>query len=566
MMKGAFLLILFTPLAFPGFFPFDVNLILAVSAAFVFISISLFGQKTLYLPKAFILALGFILCLQIFLILNGNVLAPQIWQLQTIGYLAAAGLLITGISVHVSSLQSWMQLYMIAAALWSGIGLFVWLGGTAGFPLEIGSVTLAMAPALKISGPFNQGNIFATAIGFAWMFSHWLFMRSGKPEYALGTIFFTAMLFDTLSKGGWLTFVLAITLLLFALKPTPSIIIKKIAPLWLAGITLGLVFLEFSQPAGEPDAFLSVVQPAASLEARLLIWGSAFAEFLNAPWTGLGWGQFPVEFWSANIHAQAWLADHFGLSNSLYGNAMSAHNILLQVMAEAGVFALLLLLWGIWRLLRANTALLVNGNSSRLPFALAALAFLIQSQFNISYTQPVPMLMAAFFSGIALAPWLRRNSWRIKCHFIIRGSISTIALISILWAGQLTQQWFSAEQAIRNFKIQNESSIRDLAAVAVTPRIGAIPLIWLGYNIATTQQHSRLLTWMLPYLKQSTHEIPFVDAYQVQFYALTYSQQMAEACQLGQVISARNLPGEKNERAYQQACEGKRITSYEFGH
>lgn len=564
--KGAFAFILLTPLVFPGFFPFDVNLVLAVSAALLFISITSFELRSLYIPKAFSLAIVTVLVLQLTLSINGNVLAPEIWRLQTLGYLAAAGLFFAGTSTPASSLRSWMHLYIAVAVLWSIIGLFIWLGGTGGSPLEIGPITMALAPALKLAGPFNQGNIFATAIGFAWLFSHWLFIRSRKPIYVLMAVFFTAMLFDSLSKGGWAAFTLAIILLLFAMKPKSSLVAKKLIPMWLSGFALGLIFLEFSQPRIESDAFLSVVHAGASLDARLLIWASAFAEFLSSPWTGIGWGQFPAEFWGANADAQLWLEENMGVKNSLYSNAMSAHNMIFHTLAEAGVIAGLLLIWGIWRLLRITITLLVNGNSQRLPFALAATAFVIQSQFNISFTQPVPLLMAAFFTGIAFAPWLRRKSWVLKTEAPIRYLVLIIALTGLIWAAQLSYQWFATEQVIRDFDIQNEESIRNLADVATIPRIGSIPLIWLGYNIATTQQHAALLTWMLPYLERSRHEVPFVDSYQVLFYALSYSQRFEEACQLGQLISQRKLPKEKNVVAYKQVCANKPPSQYIFGH
>ena len=563
--KATFSILLLTPLVYPGFFPFDVNLVLAISAALLLMTSLTFGIYSLYIPKFFLLAIATVFSLQIGLSITGKLLAPEIWELQTVGLLTAAGMLIIGISSPVSSLLTWMHLYIGAASLWSLIGLFVWLGGTEGLPLEVGSVTMALAPALKLAGPFNQGNIFATVIGFAWIFSLWLFVRTEKLTYGLAIVLFTAILFDTLSKGGWLAFIPAAVLLLFSLKPKSALLIKKLLPLLLLGIALGLLLLAFSQPSVKSNAFLSIAQPSASLEARLLIWASAFFEFVSSPLTGVGWGQFPAEFWSANTLSQAWLESQFNWKTNLHNNAMSAHNILLHTLAEAGALAMLLLLWGIWKLLRANISLLANSRSNRLPFALAAMAFVLQSQFNISYNQPIPLFMGAFFSGIALAPWLRKNSWKMKLRSSLRGATLLIASITLIWATQITLQWFSAEKAIRDFDIQNENSIRQLAEVATTPRIGAIPLIWLGYNIAVTKQHSGLLTWMLPYLKKSTHEIPYIDSYQVQFYALSYSHRFEEACRLGQIISARNLPGEKNKLAYKQVCEGKEINSYEFG-
>ena len=564
--KSSFLLFLLTPLVYPGFFPFDVNLILASSTALLFVSCSLFETRRLYIPKAFTLSFLAVLFLQLSLSASSNLLAPEIWQLQTIAYSVALLMFIAGISIPAVSLPAWMHLYISAAGIWSVIGLFVWLGGTGGLPLEIGSVTSALAPALKLAGPFNQGNIFATAVGFAWLFAHWLYIRTEKPIYAVTLLFFTAMLIDSLSKGGWLAFILALSLLIFAQRVGSTWFIKRLLPLWLIGGMLGLLFLEFSQPRAAADAFMSISQADASMGFRLLIWASAIAELLSSPWTGVGWGQFPAQFWLANPEAQSWLAEHVGWQSSLYSQAMSAHNLLLQVLAEAGAVALLLLIWGIWKFLRSGVALLANGNSPRLPFMLASLAFLLQSQLNISYTQPIPLLMATFFSGIAVAPWLRKQSWKPSLAPAIRGTALAVSFVALIWAVQLTQQWFSTEQAIRDFDIKNEQSIRRLADAGTAPRLGIIPMVWLGYNIAITQEHPGLLTWMLPYLRQSIHEVPFVDSYQVLFYALAYSQNFQEACQLGKIISRRNLPGEKNDSAYREVCEGKTISHYEFGH
>ena len=535
-------------------------------AALLFAASLLSEIPRLYIPKAVTLSLLAILLLQLSLAAGNSIPAPEAWRLQAIGYMTAMVMLIAGLSTPATSLLTWMHLYMAAAGLWSMIGLFVWLGGTAGAPLELGSITVALAPAVKLAGPFNQGNIFATAIGFALLFAHWLYIRTRRTIYALTIAFFAAMLIDSLSKGGWLAFGLGIALLVAAQKKDAQFRMRALLPPWLSGIALGLLFLECSQPPLASAAFLSITQSDASFGFRLLIWASAISEFTSSPWTGVGWGQFPAQFWTANPAAQAWLTEQMGWKTSLYSHAMSAHNIFLQVLAEAGLAALLLLLWGTWKLLRVVGALMANGGSRRLPFALSALAFLIQSQLNISYTQPAPLFMAAFFGGIAAAPWLRKTSWRLTMQPAIRATAMAASVIILIWGTHLSHQWFSAEQAIRDFDMQDEQSIRRLAEVATTPRIGSIPLIWLGYNIAITHRHSGLLTWMLPYLKQSIHEIPFVDSYQVLFYALAYSQHYSEACQLGNIISERNLPGEKNGQAYMEACQGKPISHYEFGH
>lgn len=565
--KSTFALILLTPLVFPGLFPFDVNLILAAGSALLFASCLLLELKYLFIPRTFMLAVVCVLGIQTFLAVSGNMLAPQGWGLQTINYIVAATMLIIGVSTTAASLRTWMCLYMSVAAIWSAAGLVVWLGGTSGLPLGIGSVAFTMGPTVKLAGPFNQGNIFAAAIGFAWIFSHWLFIVDKKRIYAFAIVFFTAMFFDSLSRGGWLAYTFAIILLLFALKPKTSFYMRQLLPIWAIGLTAGLVCSIFSRPLLEPEILLTTISSTStSLHERLIFWLCAVYEFLRSPWTGVGWGQFAAEFWTANPQAQMWLQQHLGWDHSPHANALSAHNLILHALAEGGAITALLVVWGVWTILLNAILRARKSHGARLPFAMASLGFILQSQINVVFTHSLPLLMAAFFTGIALAPWLRKKSWRFVLQSSLRGAAWAISLLASIWAGQLSFQWFSAEHAIRSLDMNNKASVDRLVQFTVLPRIGTVSLVWLGYTVAREKKHYALLVWMLPYLQKSVHEIPSVSSYQILFYALVTAKKYEEACQLGKTISLQRFPSEGNDMAYKEVCEHKVLSRYKIGH
>jgi hypothetical protein len=288
-------------------------------------------------------------------------------------------------------------------------------------------------------------------------------------------------------------------------------------------------------------------------------------EFLHAPLTGVGWGQFADAYWYAYAPAHQWVAEHFGIHG--FNNFFwSAHNLWLHVLAEGGIVAFGLLLWGTWKIAAKSLTLVRNGHSVRLPFAMASLGFLIQALVNISFTRPLPLLAWGFFTGIAFAPWLRRDSWKLYRQEISRYVAIGMAVVVIAWASHATSQWVKAAIWLKSFDLGNKQVVEGVVPLA-RKRAGAIPLIWLGYNVAKKNEHTGLLTWMLPYLRRDIHEIPFPDTYQVYFMALAASGKNAEACRIGTLIEKQGYPGEKNGAIYRNICAGKPMTGgYHFGH
>ena len=562
-----FSVLLLTPLVFPGFFPFDVNSILACGTALVFACLLLYRNPIVHVPRRLALAFTAVALIQFAGFLLGSMSAPGSWGLRSLEYATALVMLIMGASVYGASLRVWMRLFMTAAAIWSLVGLYVWCGGTGGRPLTLGLIALTQGSAAKLAGPFNQGNIFASMIGMAWIFAHWLFLRHKGWLHAIAALFFTAMLFDTLSRGGWIAFGAALLLMLYAMAPPPRQIVLRLLPLWVAGVAIGIglnaIHVQSVQTQNMLFAMAKTVE--ATMAARLVIWATAIVEFLHAPFAGVGWGQFADAYWHSYAPAHAWMGRYFGIQG--FDNFFwSAHNLWLHVLAEGGLVAFGLLLWGTWKIMAKGLSLVRNGHSVRLPFAMVSLGFLCQSLVNISFTRPLPLLMFAFFTGIAFAPWLRRDSWRLYRLDITRYAAIGMAMVVIGWASRATSQWFEAASWLRGFDLESRQSIEGVVPVA-GKRSGAIPVIWLGYNVAKKNRHTALLTWMLPYLGRDIHEFPYVDTYQVYFYALAFSGRNTEACKVGTLIEKQRYPGEANAAIYRDVCAGRPMAgSYNFGH
>jgi O-antigen ligase len=564
----AFIALLLTPFAFPGFYPFDVNTILACSTALIFTCLLLYRMPVVYAPRKLVLAFAALALLQLLGLVLGSTSAPGAWGLRALEYASVLIMLVMGASVSTASLRVWMHLFMATAVVWSLAGLYVWCGGTHGLPLALGLVAMGQGAAAKLAGPFVQGNIFAALIGMAWIFAHWLFLRHRKWVYALAALFFTAMLFDTLSRGGWIAYTAALLLMLYAMAPSARQIGLRLFPLWLVGLTFGIglnsIHVE-AQAQAQGLLFMVAKTVEATLSARLVIWATAIVEFLHAPLAGVGWGQFGDAYWHSYSLAQGWMTKHFGVPkyDSFF---LSAHNLWLHVLAEGGIVAFGLLVWGTWKIVAKGLALVGNGHSSRLPFAMVSLGFLCQALVNIAFTRPLPLLMFAFFTGIAFAPWLRRGSWRFRSPDTIRYAAIGMAIIVISWASRTTTQWFTAAAWFKNFNLDSRQSVEGVVRFA-GERVGGVPVIWLGYNVAKENKHVALLTWMLPYLRRDIHEFPYVDTYQVYFYALASSGRNAEACRVGTLIARQGYSGEENGAIYRDVCAGKPMTgSYHFGH
>ncbi|GAV21179.1 O-Antigen ligase [Mariprofundus micogutta] len=555
-------------MAFPSYFPHDVQRLFAVSSALLIVLSVTLQQQRFYLPKAFFISCLVVFASQLFISALYKPAAPQAWFLHLLLYLGAALLFVSGINIPRNKLKSWLHIYLLLSSLWVLIGLYVWLDGTDGNDLKIGVITVAILPYLKLAGPFQQGNILATLVGFSWLISHWFALNSSKHIYRFSILFFTIALLSTLSRGAWIAYCICLIMLLLTTNKF-SYWLRKFLPYWLSGAFLGYICFELRTTpyVQHYDLSLVVINSATSPKTeRLLIWATSFSEFLTSPWFGVGWGQFPDQFWYAAPAALQFMQDSLGLNNlQLYNTVFNAHNIFLHLAAEAGVFALILFFWGCWILAKHTGSLLLKPDSIRLPFALSVIGFLLHSQIGIIYSEPLVLLIAALFSGIALTPWLRHKSWNLKptkaAKIILIASVSVV----VLWSSQSISQWFMSESIYRQIKVENKESIKRLDEVMHLPRVRAIPLTSLAYTVALYKQHSEVLKPVIPFLETSLPEIPSLSAHQVLFYAHMYAANYERACQIGRKIMGMHFTGEKNTATYQLICNGEKPVNYHFG-
>jgi len=557
-----FSLLLLSPFASPAFFPFDVILLLASGSALLFTGLVLLQRPHIQLPKTFLIVCVIIMTGQISGYLIAVPAASEAWALHALLYLSAMLLFITGINTPCSKLLTLMHIYLLTSLFWSIGGLFVWLGGNDGNAIALGVVTLIPAPSIKLSGPFLQGNIFASLIGFSIIFSHWLFLKTGKSIYALAILFFAICFIDSLSRGAWISYTIVLFILLLSMRTViTQQMMKNIALLWTAALVVGYMLVELSQPAGME---IVVGNADVSLFQRVYIWLTAFNEFTRSLFLGVGWGQFPTEFWRSGEVSSILLKDYESLQP--HNIAFSAHNIFLHAAAEGGLIALIALLWATSFLLGKANTFIHNKNSPRLPFALTCLGFLAHAQISTVFSSPLPLLLVAMFAGISMAPFLRTGTARYTLSRQFKRASAIAIMLTISWVLYSSWQWFNAEAIVQRLDINNAESIRTIATgIADRPRIAAIPLSSLGQTIAMTKQHSNLLVWMIPFLENSIDEVPTVTAHQVLFYAHNYSGNYQRACELGQKIMAMNLIGEINRDSYFKVCEGKKSERYNFG-
>ena len=75
----AFFVLLLTPFIYPGFFPFDVNTILACSAALIFACLLMYHKPVMFAPRKLILAFAIVALIQLAGLLLGSMAAPGAW-------------------------------------------------------------------------------------------------------------------------------------------------------------------------------------------------------------------------------------------------------------------------------------------------------------------------------------------------------------------------------------------------------------------------------------------------------------------------------------------------------
>jgi len=226
-----------------------------------------------------------------------------------------------------------------------------------------------------ITGPFHHYNNFAGYLVCVLLIAlSLLFLRSKKIIYQLGLslliILLELCLLFTFSRGGWLSFLLGVILMLFLSRR-----LKIILPI----VFIFIVILILIPTLRERAIFTFQKGGDAT---RFNIWEAAFRMIKENPFLGKGIGTFMDYFpkYTQNLGVQY------------------AHNCFLQIWAETGIFSLLSFLLFVGSvLLRGIKCLGAVSKESRfflIGFICSIFAFLVHSFFD---THLYSLQMAVLF-------------------------------------------------------------------------------------------------------------------------------------------------------------------------
>ncbi|MDD2805334.1 MAG: O-antigen ligase family protein [Elusimicrobiales bacterium] len=230
---------------------------------------------------------------------------------------------------------------------------------------------------------------------------------------------------------------------------------------WLGGLLLLAALAAALLPAAVLGAALKLEDPRAF--ARPQLWGSALDAAAASPLLGWGPGRFAAAF-------ELFKFPYFD-GVSYYGHGtLHAHSEFLNLAAEAGFPAALLLLLAVYQAARA-------GWRERLPFLLAALAALLQGAVDMVFYSGAVSLLFWGSLGFAAAGAPAAGGRKLKVW------LAAAALLCLLapYAGRLARSPYSGELALaesRRSPVVKLALARSAQAAAPT---NALPVAEEGY-------------------------------------------------------------------------------------
>ena len=212
------------------------------------------------------------------------------------------------------------------------------------------------------------------------------------PRLVLWLTLFLALVASG-SRTAWLAAALGSTHLLFAQPRRVSRLL-----LFFYALAAGLlVVLLHPSLQTLPRLMGTLSHQDVGARIRLWLWDAAIRMFVDAPFLGVGWGNF--QYWSPKFMGDA-LAAPYGprhLSNEL--QAFYAHSEPLNLLTEGGLLAGILLLWLCARLLFPRRH--VYSQQARVTAA-ALLTLVVFSLFNDAFHAAPHALAALILSGLLL--------------------------------------------------------------------------------------------------------------------------------------------------------------------
>lgn len=271
-------------------------------------------------------------------------------------------LLLTTVTV-LPDLTAIRRVLVLFALVGAGLGLHG-LAGAGQFEAQAGALSVANRP----TGIFASPNQLGAAAGMTVLIGSGLVLgRTRTSEWVAGTLGIVgggAGLLVTLSRGAWFATGAAMVLFLVLEPRARHRSLRVVLPLALVAMVAGGALLPESSPQVQVvrDRFGSLVRVETSpYDERGAIWHEALRQAVDAPVLGQGPGNFPV-------------VARRSVSEAVFVEPDHAHNTVLNVAAEFGVPALVLVVGFTVALLGAAVRVARARRSSRDRAVLAGLA------------------------------------------------------------------------------------------------------------------------------------------------------------------------------------------------
>jgi O-antigen ligase len=179
--------------------------------------------------------------------------------------------------------------------------------------------------------------------------------------------------------------------------------------------------IEFGKTLGATISGERFYQEVGSTSARLQLWRTGLAIFIDRPWLGAGIGQFP---W------QAYLLMGAQPDGTFIGGAEHAHNLLIDLLAEFGLFAPLIILTGAFRWWIAFSRQAWRAAHWWLAAVLLVLAMHSQLEYPLwyAYFLGIAALLVGAGSSTEIYPKNTRLSWPAIALILLLGGLTLFNL------------------------------------------------------------------------------------------------------------------------------------------
>jgi len=315
--------------------------------------------------------------------------------------------------------RSFYQFLLIIFTISAAFGLyqffsFVFLGTS---PESLIPFLLPPNKSIRVVGPYGQPNLFSLLLLVGILVHIYLHVHEKElflcrlkclrfvPLSLVATVFFL-----TGSRAGLLAFCLIFLFLIFVVI-RPNLLLKsefeKREFIYTIGVLLASFALSLSLNYTFSDYGVSrgLADVGISTDARFIFWTSAILIFLDHPWFGVGLDNFKFYLPKYINHAHDLLGF---VQYEAMGYTKWAHNELLQLLCEGGIFVFLIVLF-LLGLFFYQLYLYTTGRKQWTPLKLYShlflLPFIIQSMFSWPMRHPALLVLFFTFLGILLSQY-----------------------------------------------------------------------------------------------------------------------------------------------------------------